>query len=324
MSLSVSVVIPTYNTGDYLRLAVESALRQNTAEFALRHVVVVDDNSTDPDARAVLDVVAALDPRVKVVRNERRKGSGGGRNHGVLNTDADWIVFIDSDDVLFDDAIACRLAALAQYPDAGWIGADFIRCDMDLKPVDGLFLATKPKTAPVLYGDDAAVTVLRQPLPLFIEQNLAFTGAVMVRRDRFMAAGMFDESLRRAQDYNLWLRLAAANDYVFVRRAVAYYRTHPGSITESGSPRAWGIKAFEAVRGAPWMRPHRRRLDRRLAQFHLEEVRYHRSRSDVRQAWRTFLHGLAYTAAAPGVMLRAGLEVAKTVIKQPAAKRQAP
>src|SRR5690606_37527208 len=120
----------------------------------------------DPAACAMLDVVAALDPRVKVLRNQRQKGSGGGRNHGILNTDAEWIALLDSDDVFFDDAIACRVAALRQYPDAGWIGADFIRCDMDLKPVEGLFLATKPKTAPILYGDDAAITVLRQPLPL--------------------------------------------------------------------------------------------------------------------------------------------------------------
>lgn len=307
--------MPTFNTGDYLRQAVQSALRQQPRGFALRHVVVVDDHSTDPDARAMLATVAALDPRVKVLANERQKGSGGGRNHGVLNTDADWIAFLDSDDVFLDDALACRIAVLQAHPDAGWIGADFIRCDMDLAPLEGLFLATKAKTAPILYGDDAATLLLRHPLPLFINQNLAFTGAVMVRRDRFLAAGMFNESLRRAQDYNLWLRLAAENDYLFVRQPVAYYRTHPGAITESGSPRAWSIRAFEAVRDTPWATPHRKLLDRRLAQFHLEETRYHRLQGQAGEALRTFRHGLGYAGDAPGVAARTGLEALRALLR---------
>lgn len=314
LPVSVSVVMPTFNTGPYLHEAVQSVLRQQPGDYDLRHVLVVDDNSTDPAALSLLDEVAAMDPRIRVLRNARQKGSGGARNHGVLNTDADWIAFLDSDDVFLEDALTCRVAVLRQYPDAGWIGADFIRCDMDLKPVEGVFLATKPKTAPVLYGDDAAVSILRQPLPQFINQNLAFTGAVMVRRDRFMAAGMFDESLRRAQDYNLWLRLAMQNDYVFVRRPVAYYRTHPNSITASGSPRAWGIRALEAIRNYPQVKPYRKLMDHRLADFYHTEIRYQRHLGHAREAFRYLRRGLIYAAHEPVLIARASLEAMRALI----------
>lgn len=306
--ITLAAVIPTYNTGDYLRQAVVSLLRQREEGFRLTRIVVVDDRSNDPAALTMLKEVAALDSRVLVLANERRKGSAGGRNHGVLAADAEWIVFLDADDVLMDDGVACRVAALKSHPDATWIGGDFIRCDLTMTPFEAPFLSVKTKPRQVLYATPGDMVRLERPLAAFIEQNLATPSAVMVRRDRLLAAGMFDEDLLRAQDYNLWLRLARDNDYLFVRQPVAYYRIHPQAITESGAPRQWGVRAFEKLRDEPWMSPHRGLLIRRIAHFLVEEARYYRRRGERGKTWRVVRHAWRYALRQPMAALMTARE----------------
>ena len=297
--ITLAAVIPTYNTGDYLRQAVVSLLRQQETGFRLTQIIVVADRSSDPKALAMLSEVAALDPRVMVLTNERRKGAAGGRIPGVGAADAEWIVFLDADDALLDDGIACRVAALQANPDIAWIGGDFIRCDHNLAPIEAPFLSIKLKPRRVLYATPGDMVRLKRPLATFIGQNLATPSAVMVRRDHFLAAGMFDEDLLRAQDYNFWLRLAHDNDYLFVRRPVVYYRIHPNAVTESGAPRHWAVRAFEKVRDEPWMSPHRRLLIHRIAQFLLEEARYYRYRGEWGKTWRMVRHALRYASYQP-------------------------
>ncbi|NJL48403.1 MAG: glycosyltransferase family 2 protein [Leptolyngbyaceae cyanobacterium SM2_5_2] len=88
----VSVIIPAYNTEDYIERAVRSVLEQSFQEL---EVVVVDDASTD----RTYEVVKAIDdPRVKLFKNEKNSGAGATRNRAIQESQGEWIAVLDSDD----------------------------------------------------------------------------------------------------------------------------------------------------------------------------------------------------------------------------------
>jgi glycosyltransferase involved in cell wall biosynthesis len=111
---TVSVIIPCYNAGNWIEHAVRSCLRQEVAI----EVVVVDDGSTD-DSRLVLARLAAEgDGKVKVI-DKPNGGSSSARNVGVARSSGDYLLFLDADDMLAENAVAPLLAALrSQRTDA--------------------------------------------------------------------------------------------------------------------------------------------------------------------------------------------------------------
>ncbi|MEM7592161.1 MAG: glycosyltransferase family 2 protein [Cyanobacteria bacterium P01_A01_bin.83] len=92
MSIEVSVIIPAYNTGQYIAKAIESALAQTLANI---EVIVVDDCSTDN----TVEVVQSFDDsRLRLLCNEVNLGAGGARNRAIEAAQGKWIAVLDSDD----------------------------------------------------------------------------------------------------------------------------------------------------------------------------------------------------------------------------------
>ncbi|MEM8719504.1 MAG: glycosyltransferase family 2 protein [Cyanobacteria bacterium P01_G01_bin.39] len=92
MSIEVSVIIPAYNTGQYIAKAIESALAQTLANI---EVIVVDDCSTDN----TVEVVQSFnDSRLRLLRNEVNLGAGGARNKAIEAAQGKWVAVLDSDD----------------------------------------------------------------------------------------------------------------------------------------------------------------------------------------------------------------------------------
>lgn len=92
MSIEVSVIIPAYNTEQYIAKAIESALAQTLTNI---EVIVVDDCSTD---NTVKIVESFNDPRLKLVLNPENMGAGGARNRAIGTAQGKWIAVLDSDD----------------------------------------------------------------------------------------------------------------------------------------------------------------------------------------------------------------------------------
>ena len=109
----LDIIIPAYNAEKYLRECMDSVLNQQT-QYSFR-VLAIDDGSTD-ETGAILDEYAARDSRVNVIHQENR-GHSGARNAGLEIADAELIMFLDSDDVLFPDAVE-RLAGAVLNGDA--------------------------------------------------------------------------------------------------------------------------------------------------------------------------------------------------------------
>lgn len=111
----LDIIIPAYNAGRYLRECMDSVLGQET-RYSFR-VLAIDDGSTDATGE-MLDGYAARDSRVHVVHQENR-GHSGARNAGLKIADAELIMFLDSDDVLFPDAVE-QLAGAVLNGDAAF------------------------------------------------------------------------------------------------------------------------------------------------------------------------------------------------------------
>ncbi|MFJ8079146.1 glycosyltransferase family 2 protein [Streptomyces sp. NPDC096205] len=103
MSVKVSVIVPVYNPGRYIDDCVDSLLRQSLPDDAYE-VIFVDDGSTD-DTPARLDAVAAEHPHVHVIHQENSGWSGKPRNVGIEASKGEFVMFVDNDDYLADEAL---------------------------------------------------------------------------------------------------------------------------------------------------------------------------------------------------------------------------
>ncbi len=108
----ISVVVPTYNTEKYLRECVDSVLSQSFKDFEL---ILVDDGSHDRCGE-ICDELARKDPRIRVFHQENG-GVTSARRLGVGKAQAEWICFVDSDDLLSENALEHLFSAIGKFGD---------------------------------------------------------------------------------------------------------------------------------------------------------------------------------------------------------------
>lgn len=111
MTALLDVVIPCYQAAATLARAAESAL----AQPEVRHVWLVDDASTD-DTRAAMNALAAALPRIRCAFLPDNGGVARARNWGLLQSDAEYVAFLDADDAYETGALAAAMMALPLYP----------------------------------------------------------------------------------------------------------------------------------------------------------------------------------------------------------------
>ena len=97
----ISIVIPTYNAGKYIKKCIQSIINQTYSDF---EVIIVNDGSTD-DTKAICEKFAELDSRINLISTEN-KGAGSARNTGISKAKGRYISFIDSDDYVCRDYYA--------------------------------------------------------------------------------------------------------------------------------------------------------------------------------------------------------------------------
>ena len=210
----VSIVIPTYNYGRYVTQAIDSALSQTYPHI---EVIVLDDGSTD-------DTKARLKPyegRISYVYQENR-GLSAARNAAIRLSRGDLVAFLDSDDIWLDDKLACQVAVLTANPGVGLVSCAFIEFD-DRVGVKRTFVYPH-------HPDRAA---LRREL-LFANVVSGGSGAV-VRRALLERAGLFDERLRGAEDWDMWLRLSLLTDFRVLPQPLVKVRTGFDSLSSAGN-----------------------------------------------------------------------------------------
>jgi glycosyltransferase involved in cell wall biosynthesis len=207
---SVSVVIPTFNSGRLVAEAVASALAQTVVPA---EVIVVDDGSTDDTPERL----APYAGRVRYIRQENR-GVSAARNRGVAEARGEFVAFLDADDVWHPRKWELQLRAFDRLPGLGMIGAQPFDWPASVFP--SLPGADAPRVTPVGWRD-------------LVVKNYLTTSSVVVRRDVLERAGRFDTALQGPEDRDLWLRVAEVAPIVNLELPLVGYRDVPGSVSKS-------------------------------------------------------------------------------------------
>lgn len=211
----VSVMVPVYNQVRFVAATLDSVLAQS---YPYIEVIVVDDGSTD-DTPRVLETYAH---RVQIIQQVNR-GLAGARNTGYLASRGEYLLFLDSDDLLHPDMIARHVSFLEAYPDFGLCYCAWQQISEDGTRVLG-------EVHPNEQGHVLA-KILRRTF-------FFFASGTLLRRAAFERAGLFDDSLRWGEDADLWLRLAHAGfAFGYIDQALLNYRIRAHSMTASVSPK---------------------------------------------------------------------------------------
>jgi glycosyltransferase involved in cell wall biosynthesis len=209
----VGVLVPIHGFARYLAEALDSVLEQGPDA-----VVVVDDGSPVP-VRLHPDHAA----RVVLVRRKAAGGPAAARAAGLEALDAsiDVIALCDADDAWEPGKLSAQLEALDAAPDAGWCFGRARIVGPDGRDTGERW--DEPAPGRHAAGELARALYERNPVP---------TSSVVLRRDALAEAGGFVGAVPVAEDWELWLRLAAAGfDALCVPDAVVRYRRHPGGLT---------------------------------------------------------------------------------------------
>ncbi|GAT32010.1 glycosyltransferase [Terrimicrobium sacchariphilum] len=206
---SVSIVIASYNSAEYLPATLVSCLNQVTPA---REIIVIDDGSTD-DTPAVC---AGFGESITYRRVENG-GVSAARNLGAKLATSDWILFLDSDDVLLQTAVASLLARSEQVPSAG--------------VVYGMVLQRmEPPQEPRLSGFDYCAG--DPPLPA--QRNLyrcaiITPGSAIVRREVHLRVEGFVSGYEPMEDRDYWIKCGLLKPVAFCDTAVLDKTWRPAS-----------------------------------------------------------------------------------------------
>ena len=211
----IGVIVPVYGFAAYLAETLDCVLGQSPAPDA---VVVVDDASPQP---VVLHPDHAA--RCTLVRREHCGGPAAARARGLeaLGAEATLVALCDADDAWADGKLATQLAALERFPAAALCFGTALVVGADGRATGERWtqLAAGLHDGPAL----AALLYEANPIP---------TSSVVLRRAALDEAGGFASPVRVAEDWDLWLRLAARGlGFVGAPGAVVRYRRHPGGLT---------------------------------------------------------------------------------------------
>lgn len=212
---TVSVIIPVYNTEEYLADCVESVLHQT---YATLEVLLVDDGSTDSSGSRC-DAYALSDPRVRVF-HQNNAGLSEARNTGLNHASGQWVLFLDSDDWIAPDCLAV-LIELARDGEAqvALCGTARVSAPVEAEPSVG------PVETLVLSGDD----FLRNPTP-YKPVHPVSAGGKLIRRE-LLDGVRFPPGRLHEDVFVTHVILHRAERVALTRREMHFYRQRPGSIT---------------------------------------------------------------------------------------------
>lgn len=222
MAPTVSVLLPVYNAGRYLREAIDSVLGQSFSDFEL---LVLDDGSTDDSANVIRSY---SDPRLRHLPNDRNRGLIYTLNRGIELAQGTYIARMDADDVCLPERFAQQVTFLEQNEVA------LVATTLEMMDERGAPL-------PPWRDDRASVSPdsIREQL---LRANCIAHPSVMGRADIFRRY-RYQEDQTEAEDYDLWLRLVADGQRIGkIESPLLRYRVLAGGLTKKE-----GLSGFERL-----------------------------------------------------------------------------
>ncbi len=213
----VSAIVPLFNGEQFISQALESLLSQTQP---IDEIIIIDDKSTDRGLQKV-QKLADSNEKVKLLRNPCNKGSSQCRNLGIEESSGDYVLFLDQDDYLAPSFIDETSNHLCQYKGkeiAGFHTSYFI---VDEK------------------GEITAETSYKEIQPeeflgyQFVRNRILSNSGTVVKKSVFEQTGLYDESLKFSQDWDLWLRIGKHGTFSYHKKPLTYIRRHANNTSKT-------------------------------------------------------------------------------------------
>jgi len=201
----VSVIIPTHNRAEFLRSAITSVLNQTLQDF---EIVIIDDASKDHTQEVIANF---NDARIKAIHNQFSKGDAGTRNIGVINSNGEYIAFLDDDDEWLPEKLKIQTCLLDNSPpEVGGFCTHSYIIETESGRVSSVF---NPERSDLT------------------KENFIRTSSILLRRECFEQCGLFDESMPTSSDYDMWIRISKKFSFEIIKTPLVRYRINENSLT---------------------------------------------------------------------------------------------
>lgn len=227
--MNVSAVIPTFNRGHCLLRAINSVLAQTTP---VDEIIVVDDGSDDKTydllvKSELLDMRGQL-PNIRYLYQEN-KGVSAARNLGIKEAENEYIALLDSDDAWAETKIERQALKLEKK-----------KFSCRITHTEEIWLKDGQRINPKKKHKKSGGFIFEKCLPLCCISP----SSVLLHRTLFNDYGFFDEKLPACEDYDMWLRLCAFEEVLFVEEALTIkYGGHADQLSRA----FWGMDRFRVL-----------------------------------------------------------------------------
>lgn len=268
----ISIITPTYNRATFLKLAIESVLRQSFEGFEM---IIVDDGSTDNTR----EIVKQFDDERLIYYFQKNQGQSVARNVAIGMAKGSYISFLDSDNLWFPNKLELSLKAFSDNPSADIVYGDGVIIDES-----GGELSRKNMAR---YSGRITAQLLRD--------NFVSMNTTMVKRHCFEEMGGLNNKRKVADDYDLWLRFSSRYYFQYIPQFMAYYRVMKDQISSDKARRFASNECIlhDFINEFPNSVSSKDRKDG-FAEFYRRKARYFSSKGRRMEAFSAFFSAIKY------------------------------
>lgn len=218
----VSVIMPSYNTANYISESINSVIKQTYKNWEL---IIVDDCSNDNTDEVVNSFLK--DERIKYFKNERNSGAAISRNKALREAKGRWIAFLDSDDLWVPEKLKKQISFMEKN--------NYSFSYTFYEEIDEI-------------GNNLNIRVLGpKKITKFGMYNYCWPGCLTVMYDANKIGLIQIEDIKKNNDYAIWLKVCKKADCYLYPYSLAFYRKRSGSISNHSYAKLikWHYKLFK-------------------------------------------------------------------------------
>lgn len=218
-SRTVDVVIPAYNAADFISHTLESIAKQT---YPINSIIVVNDGSTDDTQARVLEFASTHPSLNMILLNQSNSGLSAARNTGINNSFADFIALLDADD-LWDPEKLFKQMQVFTHSALPKLGV--VYCAYKVVNKQGLVVTSNSRD---VIGPSLRGNIYKE---LLLGNFISGSGSsVLIKRAVFSDVGLFDQTLRACEDWDMWMRIAKQYQFDFIDEALVSIRIHQNNM----------------------------------------------------------------------------------------------